>query len=440
MSLLLLLTSVTETFAGRGVVKPVRVAKSPVYERVGRAVVLAATVFTAAAQTATAQSAVATATAGDVVAGAPATPIVGRGVVKPVRVATVGVARQRIGKPLTFKALAPRTGPQTVTPASAFATATGVDALANNGQIAYTARGVIKPIRVRKVAVGQQRIGAPQVLAALALVPAQTATPPSALATATGTTPTLAGTTAITAASALATAVANAPTTGAIQTVQVATASAVANAPTRTAILTVTPSSAVASAVGNAPTLVIGGLTATGASAVATAVGVAPTWYAQNTLAMPTATATATAPNPTATNAWTPATAIAGAYGATPTTTAPSSLSNPIERQRWAPTDSVDAMNARLRRTVEVLDESVRVDVQNLTVTGTVGLTYPDTLLVVSTAGGAVTLTLPVASTVPGFRVTVLKQTGASALTVQGVTVSTNAAWISTGAVWRQVQ
>ncbi len=90
----------------------------------------------------------------------------------------------------------------------------------------------------------------------------------------------------------------------------------------------------------------------------------------------------------------------------------------PIERQRWVPAATLDRANAQLRRTVEVLDTAARFDVQTVSATGTMTLTYPLTLILVDTGAGSVTLTLPRAQTVPGFRVEVKKLTAANTLTL----------------------
>lgn len=111
----------------------------------------------------------------------------------------------------------------------------------------------------------------------------------------------------------------------------------------------------------------------------------------------------------------------------------------PVERQRWVPTQLWDALNARLRRIVEVLDASARRDVVRVTATATVALTYPQTLVEADTGGGAVTLTLPDTQAHPGYRVEVVKTGGGNALTVQGDTVTSYASWVSTGAAWRRV-
>lgn len=92
----------------------------------------------------------------------------------------------------------------------------------------------------------------------------------------------------------------------------------------------------------------------------------------------------------------------------------------PVERQRWVPVTTWEGGNAQLRRRVEVLDTAARYDIQQVTATATLGLTYPATLVLVDTTGGNVTLTLPRAQTVPGFRVEVKKTTAANTLTLDG--------------------
>ena len=111
----------------------------------------------------------------------------------------------------------------------------------------------------------------------------------------------------------------------------------------------------------------------------------------------------------------------------------------PVERQRWAPAPTLDQANTQLKRTVEVLDTSCRVQRVTANATATLTLTWPSTLVESDTTAGAVTLTLPSAATVPGFRVDVVKTAGANTLTANSVTVTTFAGFISTGAAWRRV-
>jgi len=111
----------------------------------------------------------------------------------------------------------------------------------------------------------------------------------------------------------------------------------------------------------------------------------------------------------------------------------------PIERQNWVPASTLVDANARLRRTVEVLDNAVRYATVRANATSTLALTYPMTLVESDTTSGAVTLTLPTAADVPGFRVDVVKTAGSNTLTANGVTITANAGWVSTGAAWRRV-
>lgn len=90
----------------------------------------------------------------------------------------------------------------------------------------------------------------------------------------------------------------------------------------------------------------------------------------------------------------------------------------PNERQKWAPAATLDIANARLRRVVEVLDASDRYDIQSVSASATVNLTYPRTLYKVDTSGGNVTMTLPPARTAVGMRVEFKKMSAANTLTV----------------------
>jgi sRNA-binding carbon storage regulator CsrA len=89
----------------------------------------------------------------------------------------------------------------------------------------------------------------------------------------------------------------------------------------------------------------------------------------------------------------------------------------PVERQRWTPTLDWAPANAQLRRTVEVLDTSARVDVRPVSASLTLAPTFPHTLVVVDTTAGNVTVTLPAPATVPGFRVEIKKTVAANTLT-----------------------
>lgn len=90
----------------------------------------------------------------------------------------------------------------------------------------------------------------------------------------------------------------------------------------------------------------------------------------------------------------------------------------PIERQSWRPVFSWDGLTAIMRRAFEVFTTSDRLDVQTVSATADLALTWPMSLVLVDTSGGNVTLTLPSPQTVPGFRVEVKKQTAANTLTV----------------------
>jgi hypothetical protein len=90
----------------------------------------------------------------------------------------------------------------------------------------------------------------------------------------------------------------------------------------------------------------------------------------------------------------------------------------PNERQQWAPAPTIDVMNARLRRVVDVLDASDRYDIKSVSASATVVLTYPRTLYKVTTSGGNVTMTLPPARTAVGMRVEFKKMSAANTLTI----------------------
>lgn len=112
----------------------------------------------------------------------------------------------------------------------------------------------------------------------------------------------------------------------------------------------------------------------------------------------------------------------------------------PIEHQRWAPVASAPPeLNRQLRRAFEVFDASDRYSTQTANADAALTLTYPLTLVESDTTAGAVTLTFPAAATVPGFRVDAVKTAGGNTLTVNSVTVTTFAGWVSTGAAWRRV-
>ena len=114
-----------------------------------------------------------------------------------------------------------------------------------------------------------------------------------------------------------------------------------------------------------------------------------------------------------------------------------------IEHQHWKPVATFPEANAQLRRVCDVFDASARVQTVVANATATIAPTYPDTLYVSDTTAGAVVLTFPSASTVPGFRITSNKTAGANALTVHGTVVATFAAWVAANESgvfnWRRV-
>jgi hypothetical protein len=110
----------------------------------------------------------------------------------------------------------------------------------------------------------------------------------------------------------------------------------------------------------------------------------------------------------------------------------------PIERAAWRSVASWADLTRQMQRLVDVFVGSDRYAVLPVNASGALALTWPRTLVEGDATAGAVALLLPPAHTVPGFRVEVVKL-GAHALTVNGTAVATAAAWISTGALWRQV-
>jgi hypothetical protein len=86
------------------------------------------------------------------------------------------------------------------------------------------------------------------------------------------------------------------------------------------------------------------------------------------------------------------------------------------------PQTTFDGVNSRLRSTVEVLDLSARADFRTMSATGTLSPTYPDTLLAVDSSGGARVITLPDPLTVPGFRVTIVRDGGSLVSVTDGTT------------------
>lgn len=71
-----------------------------------------------------------------------------------------------------------------------------------------------------------------------------------------------------------------------------------------------------------------------------------------------------------------------------------------------------------MRRAFEVFTTSDRLDVQTVSATGNLALTWPLSLVLVDTTAGNVTLTLPAPQTVPGYRVEVKKQVAANTVTL----------------------
>ena len=110
-----------------------------------------------------------------------------------------------------------------------------------------------------------------------------------------------------------------------------------------------------------------------------------------------------------------------------------------IERQYWAKVASLDEAQAQLTRRCAIFDASDRTHTIVQSTTATIAPIYPNTLYESDTTAGAVTLTFPAASTVPGFRIESVKTAGANALTVNALVVTTFAAWVSTGTTWRRV-
>lgn len=89
-----------------------------------------------------------------------------------------------------------------------------------------------------------------------------------------------------------------------------------------------------------------------------------------------------------------------------------------VERQTWRPVTTWDGLTAVMKRAFDVFTASDRAAQQSVSATGPLGLTWPMTLVLVTTSGGNVTLTLPAPADVPGFRVEVKKLTAANTLTL----------------------
>ncbi len=92
----------------------------------------------------------------------------------------------------------------------------------------------------------------------------------------------------------------------------------------------------------------------------------------------------------------------------------------PRERMSWTRAFDWAVLNQRLTRLWDMTESSTRVDQKVVTATGTLTLAWPVTTVRATTSGGSVTLTLPPAQTVIGYRVTVKKMTAASTLTLDG--------------------
>jgi hypothetical protein len=90
----------------------------------------------------------------------------------------------------------------------------------------------------------------------------------------------------------------------------------------------------------------------------------------------------------------------------------------PVERQRWYAVLSWDALNAKLKRIVDVLDGNDRHDVREVSASETLNLTKPRTHVRVTTTGGSVTLTLPSSGDLLGFEFTTKKLTAANTVTL----------------------
>lgn len=104
----------------------------------------------------------------------------------------------------------------------------------------------------------------------------------------------------------------------------------------------------------------------------------------------------------------------------------------PIERATWVTVPFVsikdrglDMLNTRLARNFDLVDTSTRVQTLPANATATLSLTWPDTLVLVDSTSGSVTLTLPPAATVPGFRLQVKKTVAANTVTLDAHSTET---------------
>lgn len=121
---------------------------------------------------------------------------------------------------------------------------------------------------------------------------------------------------------------------------------------------------------------------------------------------------------------------------------------------RWfdLPQNDWVSLQANLRRVAQEANAALALGATNTTVSTsvTVALTRPYTLVLVDTGAASVTLTLPPAAGVTGYRVDIKKQTAANTLTVDGHASETidgtaTRAWttqyqsfslVSTGSAW----
>lgn len=121
---------------------------------------------------------------------------------------------------------------------------------------------------------------------------------------------------------------------------------------------------------------------------------------------------------------------------------------------RWfdLPQNDWVSLQANLRRVAQEANAALALGATNTTISTsvTVALTRPYTLVLVDTGAGSVTLTLPPAAGVTGYRVDIKKQAAANTLTVDGhasetIDAALTLAWttqyqsfslVSTGSAW----
>jgi hypothetical protein len=92
----------------------------------------------------------------------------------------------------------------------------------------------------------------------------------------------------------------------------------------------------------------------------------------------------------------------------------------PRERMAWQPVGAWAMLNARLRRLWEMTESSTRFSVVPVNASQVIDPAWPLALYQVDTSGGSVTLTLPMAAAVVGYRLEVKKMTAANTLTLDG--------------------